>query len=29
MIREPAVWILNGVFTAANLLGIWRWLVAG
>lgn len=28
MIREPAVWVLNGVFTAANLLGIWRWLIA-
>jgi hypothetical protein len=26
-IREPAVWILNGVYCVANLIGIWRWLL--
>ena len=28
LIAEPAVWILNAVFTVANLFGIWRWLLA-
>ena len=27
MMREPAIWTLNGVFTAINLFGIWRWLL--
>lgn len=28
LIREPAVWLLNAVFCLANLIGIWRWLLA-
>ena len=28
IISEPAVWILNAVFTVANLVGIWRWLLS-
>jgi hypothetical protein len=26
--EEPSIWLLNMAFTTANLLGIWRWLIA-
>ena len=28
MMGEPSLAILQGVFTAINVLGIWRWLIA-
>lgn len=28
LIKEPAIWLLNGVFCMANLVGIWRWLLS-